>query len=72
MPNKAIRALQSANSKKLDENGMLLIRQRRFPTPTTPAFKRYRRDQEAQRRQRQIERGQLTTSNGLVGAPGEG
>jgi hypothetical protein len=66
MPNKKIRALQRANSKKLDENGMALVRQRRFPTPTQPQSKIYRRDREMERRRQQIARGYLTASNGLA------
>ena len=66
MPNSRIRALQSANSKKLDEDGGLLIRQRNFPAPTQMVSKLYRRDREIDRRKRQIARGQLTVSNGLI------
>jgi hypothetical protein len=64
--NRKIRTLQSENSKKLDEDGKLLIRQRIFPKPTEPKSKRYRRIRETERRKRQIDRGQLTVSNGLV------
>jgi hypothetical protein len=66
MPNRKIRAQQSANSKKLDEDGLALVRQRNFPKPTEMVSKRYRRIRETERRKRQIDRGQLTVSNGLV------
>ena len=66
MPNKKIKAQQSANSKKLDEDGQALIRQRNFPKTTVAIGGRYQSDREIERRKRQIMRGQLTASNGLV------
>jgi hypothetical protein len=66
MPNSKIRAQQRVNSRKLDEEGMLLVRQRNFPKPTNSVSLRYRSEREIDRRKRQIARGQLTESNGLA------
>lgn len=68
MPNRAIRAVQSANSKKLDEHGSLLVRQRTFPRPTLAVGARYQSQREIERRRLQIVSGQLTAGNGLVDA----
>lgn len=66
MPNRAIRKLQSENSKKTLEDGTPLVTQRRFPRTTEPKFAKDKQSQASVRRKSQITRGQLKKENGLV------
>ena len=66
MPNRRIRELQRANSKKLDKNGEPLIKQRAFPRQNQHTQSgRYQSNRECDRRKRQIQRGSLKPENGL-------
>lgn len=66
MTNSAIRLQQRENSKKLDEDGKLLIRQRNFPKLTTIKSIVYKTEREQERRKAQIKKGQLRYENGLI------